>query len=59
MLSKTSSSQVKENVSGLEHYYLNSEAVKGLGGVRVKRQAREEGQEMLTFTQKLSNNVTR
>lgn len=51
--------QVKENGSGLEHYYLNSKAVKGLSEVRVKRQAGDEGQEMLTFTQKLSNNVTR
>ena len=51
--------KVKENGSGLEHYYLNSKAVKGLSEVRVKRQAGDEGQEMLTFTQKLSNNVTR
>jgi len=58
--------QVTENAT-IEHFYLNSEAVKGLGSraapLRLNKRevtsSDQQQQELLTFTQKLSNNVTR
>ena len=55
--------QLSSTKGEVEHFYLNSEAVRslpvGTGLGRERREVEEEEEGMLTFTQTLSKNVTR
>ena len=55
--------QLSSTKGEVEHFYLNSEAVRSLpvgdGLGRERREVEEEDERMLTFTQTLSKNVTR